>query len=175
MPCVHLSFTAIQTMSDKQDKLEFKEFFRFTRDGKMKSGAFAYSITFAAFYLVVYGAAYYLLVDVLAPITDGLPIWLSDMIGAFVPGLAGAIVCLFLMKLTGTKKPAFLGYVYLAIFALVFLIAMCVMLKDDRDALSIFLRLFVIMVPVPLLLGGGSAWYIWKKSEGLDDKAEDYD
>ena len=141
----------------------------------MKSGTFAYSITFAALYLVVYGAAYYLLVDVLAPVTDGLPVWLSDVIGAIIPGLAGVVVCLIPLILIGNKKPAFLGYVWLAIFALMFLIAMCIMLKDDRDALAIFLRLFVIMVPVPLVLGGGSAWYLWKKSERLNDTAEDYD
>ena len=165
----------MQTMSDKQDRLELKEFFRFTRDGKMKSGAFAYSITFAALYLIVYGAAYYLLVDVLAPITDGLPIWLSDVIGALVPGLVGALVCLIPLKLISNKKPAFLGYVWLSVFALMFLVAMCVMLKDDREALSIFLRLFVIMVPVPLVLGGGLAWYSLKKSERIEKASEDYD
>ena len=162
-------------MSDKKDKLEFRDFFRFTKDGKMKSGTFAYSITFAALYLVVYGAAYYLLVDVLAPLTNGLPIWLSDLIGAVVPGFVGALICLIPLKLISNKKPAFLGYVWLAIFALLFLIAMVIMLRDDRDALSIFLRLFVIMVPVPLLLGGGSAWYLWKKSEQIEKNSEDYD
>lgn len=151
------------------------ELFRFSRDGKIKSGVFAYSITFAALYLIVYGAAYYILVDVLAPVTDGLPIWLSDVIGAIVPGLVGAMTCLIPQKLIGNKKPAFLGYVWSAVFAIMLLIAMSVMLKDDPDALSIFLRLFVIMVPVPLVLGGGLAWYLWKKSEKVDDTAEDYD
>ena len=162
-------------MSDKKEKLEFKEFFRFTKDGKMKSGTFAYSITYAALYLVVYGAAYYLLVDVLAPATEGLPVWLSDVIAAVVPGIAGTLICLIPMKLISNKKPAFFGFVVIAVFALMFLISMIVMLKDDRDALSIFLRLFVIMVPVPLVLGGGSAWYLWKKSEQIEKNSEDYD
>lgn len=157
-------------MSDKKEKLEFKDFFRLTKDGRMKSGTFAYSITFTVLYLIVYGAAYYLLVDVLAPLTEGLPIWLSDLIGAIVPGIAGALICLIPLKLFSNKKPAFLGYVWAAVFALMFLIAMVIMLKDDRDALSIFLRLFLIMVPVPLVLGGGSAWYLWKKSEQIEKK-----
>lgn len=173
LPQHHLS--AMQTMSDKSEKLEFREFFRFTRDGKMKSGTVTYSITFAALYLVVYGAAYYFLIDVLAPMTADMAIWLSDLIGALVPGLVGAIVCLIPLKLLFNKKPAFLGYVWIAIFAVLFLIVMIIMLKDDRDALAIFLRLFLIMVPVPLLLGGGSAWYFWKKSEKMEKSSEDYD
>ena len=152
-------------MSDKSEKLAFKDFFRFTKDGKMKSATITYSVTYAVLYLIVYGAAYYFLIDILAPLTAGMPIWLSDMIGAVVPGVIGTLVCLIPMKLFSDKRPAFLGFVWIAVFAVIFLAAMIIMLKDDRDALSIFLRLFVIMVPVPLLLGGGAAWFIWKKSE----------
>ena len=152
-------------MSDKNEKISIKDFFRFTKDGKMKSGILSYSITFAAFYLVVYGAAYYFLIDVLAPLTNKIPIWLSDLIGAVVPAAAGALICLIPLKILSDKKPAFLGYVWIAVFAFVFLISMIIMLRDDQEALTIFLRLFVIMVPVPLLLGGGSSWYLWKKSE----------
>ena len=152
-------------MNDKGEKLELKEFFRFTKDGKMKSGTIAYSITFAALYLVVYGAAYYFMIDILGPLTQGLPIILSDIIGAVVPAILGAVLLLVPLKFISNKKPAFYGYVWLAVFALIFFIAMIILLNDDRDALSIFLRLFFIMVPAPLILGGGSTWLLWKKSE----------
>lgn len=151
-------------MSDKESKkTDLKEFFRFTKDGKMKSGTLAYSITYAALYLVVYGACYYFLIDVLGPLTAPLPILVSDIIGAVVPGLIGAILLLIPLKFVSDKKPAFLAYVWLAVFALIFCIAMVIQLKDDPEALQIFLRLFFIMVPVPLILGGGSTWYLWKK------------
>ncbi|MBQ6342152.1 MAG: hypothetical protein IJI41_03400 [Anaerolineaceae bacterium] len=162
-------------MSSKDQKVEFKDFFRFTKDGKMKSGTFAYSITYAALILVVYGAAYYFMIDVLAPLTKDLAPWLSNLIGAIVPALVGALICLIPIELISNKKPFFLGYVWIAIFALVFLIAMIILLKDDRDALSIFLHLFVIMVPAPLLIGGGSALYLWKRSERIERTSEDYD
>ena len=162
-------------MSSKDQKVEFKDFFRFTKDGKMKSGTFAYSITYAALILIVYGAAYYFLIDVLAPLTKGLAPWLSNLIGAIVPALVGTLICLIPLKLISNKKPFFLGYVWIAVFALVFLIAMIILLKDDRDALEIFLHLFVIMVPAPLIIGGGSALYLWKKSERIERAAEDYD
>ena len=162
-------------MSSKEQKVEFKDFFRFTKDGKMKSGTFAYSITYAALILIVYGAAYYLLIDVLAPLTKDLDPWLSNLIGAIVPALVGAMICLIPIELISNKKPFFLGYVWIAVFALVFLIAMIILLKDDREALSIFLHLFVIMVPAPLLIGGGSALYLWKRSERIERTSEDYD
>ena len=162
-------------MSSKEQKVELKDFFRFTKDGKMKSGTFAYSITYAALILIVYGAAYYLLIDVLAPLTKDLDPWLSNLIGAIVPALVGAMICLIPIELISNKKPFFLGYVWIAVFALVFLIAMIILLKDDREALSIFLHLFVIMVPAPLLIGGGSALYLWKRSERIEKTSEDYD
>ena len=162
-------------MSSKDQKVEFKDFFRFTKDGKMKSGTFAYSITYAALILVVYGAAYYFMIDVLAPLTKDLAPWLSNLIGAIVPALVGALICLIPIELISNKKPFFLGYVWIAIFALIFLIAMIILLKDDREALSIFLHLFVIMVPAPLLIGGGSALYLWKRSERIERTSEDYD
>ena len=162
-------------MSCKDKKVEFKDFFRFTKDGKMKSGTFAYSITYAALILVVYGAAYYFMIDVLAPLTKDLAPWLSNLIGAIVPALVGTLICLIPIELISNKKPFFLGYVWIAVFALVFLIAMIILLKDDREALSIFLHLFVIMVPAPLLIGGGSALYLWKRSERIERTSEDYD
>ena len=162
-------------MSSKDQKVEFKDFFRFTKDGKMKSGTFAYSITYAALILVVYGAAYYFMIDVLAPLTKDLAPWLANLIGAIVPALVGALICLIPIELISNKKPFFLGYVWIAIFALIFLIAMIILLKDDRDALSIFLHLFIIMVPAPLLIGGGSALYLWKRSERIERTSEDYD
>ena len=147
----------------KQNKLEFREFFRFTKDGKMKSGTVVYSFSLAVLFLIVYGAAYYFLIDVLAPMTQGLPIWASDAVGAVIPALIGGLVCLIPVLLLSERKYAVFAYIWIAVFAAAFLIAMLVQLKDEKDALSVFLRLFVIMVPAPLLLGGGMAWYFYKK------------
>ena len=149
----------------KQDKLEFKEFFRFTKDGKMKSGTVVYSFSLAILFLIVYGAAYYFLIDVLAPLTRDLPIWASDMIGAVIPALIGGLICLIPVLLLSERKYAVYAYIWIALFALVFLIAMLILLKSEKDALSVFIRLFVIMIPAPLIIGGGAAWYFYKKQK----------
>ena len=149
----------------KQDKLEFKEFFRFTKNGKMKSGTVVYSFSLAVLFLIVYGAGYYFLIDVLAPLTKGLPVWASDTIGAIVPALLGGLICLIPVLLLSERKYAVYAYIWIAAFALAFLIAMLVQLKDEKDALSVFIRLFVIMIPAPLIIGGGTAWYFYKKQK----------
>ena len=148
----------------EKNKVEFKDFFRFTKNGKMKSGTVVYSFSLTALFIIVYGAAYYFLIDVLAPLTNGLPIWISDLIGAVVPALLGCMICLIPVLLLSERKYALYAYVWIAVFALMFLIAMIVQLKDEKDALSVFIRLFIIMVPAPLILGSGSTWYFYKKT-----------
>ena len=59
---------------------------------------------------------------------------------------------------------ALLGYLWAAFFGVVFLIAMCILLRTDRDALRIFLSLFLSMFPAPMVLGGGLAWLLYKKT-----------
>lgn len=147
----------------EKNKVEFKDFFRFTKNGKMKSGTVVYSFSLAVLFLIVYGAAYYFLIDVLAPLTEGLPIFVSDLIGAVVPAIAGGLICMIPVLLMKERRYAVLAYLWLAVFAVLFLIVMTAMLWKEPDALSIFIRLFLIMVPAPLILGGGAAWYLYKR------------
>lgn len=147
----------------EKNKVEFKDFFRFTKNGKMKSGTVVYSFSLAVLFLIVYGAAYYFLIDVLAPLTESLPIFVSDLIGAVVPAIAGGLICMIPVLLMKERRYAVLAYLWLAVFAVLFLIVMTAMLWKEPDALSIFIRLFLIMVPAPLILGGGAAWYLYKR------------
>ena len=152
-------------MSDKDEKIEFRDFFRFTKNGRMKSGTVVYSFSLAALFLVVYAAAYVFLIDPLALIANGMPVWASDLIGAVIPAVIGTLVCMIPVLLLSERKYALLAYIWIMAFALLFLIAMIVELKNDPDALSIFVHLFMIMVPAPLILGGGTAWYLYRKQK----------
>ena len=146
------------------DKITFKDFFRFTKDGRMKSGAVVYSFSFAVLYLIIYGAAYYFLIDLLASAAANLPVWAANLIGAIVPAAVGALICAIPLIWAGMRKMALLGYLWAAVFGVVFLIAMCILLRTDRDALRIFLSLFLSMFPAPMVLGGGLAWLLYKKT-----------
>ena len=163
-------------MADQNDKVEFKDFFRFTtKDGKMKSGTVVYSFTWAALYIVIYFAVFYFTMGILERFTAPMSIFLSDLIGAVVPAVIGTLICWIPIHLISNKKPAFLGFVWDAVFTLLFFIAMALMLRKDHDAFLIFLRLFMALVPLPLLFGGGLAWFELKKSEMIEGTSEDYD
>lgn len=129
----------------------------------MKSGTIAYSVCLAALFLIIYAAAYYFLIDLLASVTAGLPIWASDLVGAVVPGVIGSLICLIPTLLLQDRRPALYAYCWIAGFAVLFLTAMALLLKDDKDALLLFLRLFLIMVPVPLITGICLTRYLCKK------------
>ncbi len=145
------------------DKIEFKDFFRFTKNGRMKSGTLVYSFSLAGLFLIVYGAVYYFLIDFLAPLTESMPIWASDLVGAVVPAVAGTLICMLPVLLLSERKYALLAYLWLAVFSLVFLIAMIIQLKNEKDALLIFIRLYLIMVPASLITGSAAAWFLYRK------------
>ena len=149
------------------DKITFKDVFRFTKDGKMKSGTVVYSFSFAVLYLIIYGAAYYFLIDILASLTKDLPVIAANLIGAVVPAAAGALICAVPLIPEGARRNGLLGYLWIAVFGFVFFVAMCVLLRDDRDALRIFLSLFASMFPAPMVLGGGSAWLLYTKQKQI--------
>lgn len=149
------------------------ELFRFTdKNGKMKSGTLVYSFSFAMLFLIVYGGIYYFAIDLLDPLTKSLPVWASDVIAAILPAMVGAVLCALPMKIIEAKKAVPLAYIWLAAFAIVFLIMMTIMLWEDKDALSIFLRLFLLMVPAPIVIGGGLADKLYRygrKKRGEED------
>ena len=163
-------------MDDQNEKITFKDFFRFTtKDGRMKSSTVVYSFSWAALYIVIYFAVFYFTMGILERGTASMSIFLSDLIGAVVPAVIGTLICWIPIHFLSNKKPAFLGFVWDAAFALTFFIVMALMLREDHDAFMIFLRLFMALVPLPLLLGGGMAWLEWKKSETSEKTSEVYD
>lgn len=146
-------------------KSKFWEFFRFTdKNGKMKSGTIVTSFSFAALFLIVYGAAYFFLIDWLEPLTRTWPVWLADLFSALVPAIIGAVLCGLPMRLLENKRLIPLAYIWLVIAALGFGIPLLISLRSDPEAQQIFLKLFLMMMVPSLLIGGGSAWWLYKRS-----------
>jgi hypothetical protein len=53
------------------------------------------------------------------------------------------------------------------LLALASLVTMLLLLRGDSGASVLFLQLFGMMVPVPLLMGFGSSWWLLRRRNSL--------
>ena len=143
----------------------FWSIFLFTKDGKIKNPLIIYSFSLSFVLLAVYGMAYYFLIDPVHFAFDTSPLWLANIMESLLPGLAGcALVCLLQATAKG-KSYIPVAYLWLAVYALLILAWMMASL-DTGDDRAFFLGLFLRLVPVPLLIGGGASWLFYRKSTG---------
>ena len=57
--------------------------------------------------------------------------------------------------------------VLVVLLALASLVTMLLLLRGDSGASVLFLQLFGMMVPVPLLMGFGSSWWLLRRRNSL--------
>lgn len=151
----------------KADK--FWSIFLFTKDGKVKNPLIIYSFSLSFVLMAVYGMAYYFLIDPVHFAFSGAPLWLLNLMESLLPGLAGcALVCL--LQATAREKNYIpVSYLWLSVYAL-FILAWMMASLETGDDRSLFLGLFLRLVPVPLLAGGGASWLFYRKSRGSNGK-----
>ena len=154
---------------------KFWSMFLFTKNGRIKSPLIIYSFSLSLVLLLVYGAAYWFLVDPVHHIFRELCPRAADFFESLLPALAGcALVCL-VHKLSGAKRFIPAAHLWLMLYAVITLFFMLLFLEvqDDKNA---FLSLYLRIVPLPVLLGGLSSWLIYRKnspghsSKRLSDK-----
>ena len=116
----------------------FWDAFRLTENGHVKSTLLLNSFCLSILFLAVYGAAFFLL-------TDPIHAWL-----ALAPRAVENLVSALLLLL-----------------ALASLVTMLLLLRGDSGASVLFLQLFGMMVPVPLLMGFGSSWWLLRRRNSL--------
>ncbi len=153
----------------KADK--FWSIFLFTKDGKVKNPLLIYSFSLSFVLLAVYGLAYYFLIDPVYLALQSGPSWLVVLGESLLPGLAGcAFICL-LQSLSKKKNYITAAYLWLVIYALFILAWMMLTLEAGEDRLF-FLGLFLRLVPVPLIVGGLSSLFMYRKSAGLGKRTK---
>jgi hypothetical protein len=146
-----------------QKKNSFWDMFRFIKNGKPQSTVILMTFSYSLLFLAVYAIAYFFLIDLVEHLLGGNPVWLANLLESLVPAIAGAAVCALPMTFAKEKQYIPMGYVWLILYALAALIGMLVLLRDDADARDLFLRLFAMTVPAPLLLGGGLAVGLYRR------------
>ncbi len=142
-----------QARREKWAKRE-KKFFRtflFTEDGKPKSSfgiyTFCLSFVFLAADMVIYG----LVIDALTPLMSWPPM-VSNLVQALAATVLTLVIPLAVHWLGKDKRLAFGSYLWLALYAVVVVIAMAVFLRGT-GAMGAFLVFFGWFVAIPLAAG----------------------
>lgn len=126
--------------------------FRFTENGRPKSGfgvyTFSLSLLFAAVYFLCYEGAIRLLSAPLA----SLPAWAANLLTALAASAIGAALCCLPHRFLSDKRLVFGGHLWLCAYALAVLVIMLALL-GFTDAYGAFLTFFGWFVLPPVGLG----------------------
>ena len=136
--------------------------FRLTENGHVKSTLLLNSFCLAAVFLAVYAAAFFLLTDPIHAWLALAPRAVENLVSALLPALIGTAICA-LTHLICHPQTVLAAYGWLLLLALASLVTMLLLLRGERGASLLFLQLFGMMVPAPLLLGIGSAWWLLRR------------
>ncbi|MEG1658363.1 MAG: hypothetical protein RR288_04820 [Oscillibacter sp.] len=135
--------------------------FLFTENGTVKSTLLLNSFCLSVVCLVVYIAAFYVLIDLLHPLVAERSVFLINLVEAFVPALAGTAVCSLAWFLSKEKRLLPATYLWLTLMAVACFITMLVILGDDAQARGLFFQFFALFVPAPVLTGGALSFFLY--------------
>ena len=132
----------------------FWDAFRLTENGHVKSTLLLNSFCLSILFLAVYGAAFFLLTDPIHAWLALAPRAVENLVSALLPALIGTAICALTHLICHPQT-------VLAAYGWLFL------LRGDHGASVLFLQLFGMMVPVPLLMGFGSSWWLLRRRNSL--------
>ena len=139
---------------------------RLTENGHVKSTLLLNSFCLSILFLAVYGAAFFLLTDPIHAWLALAPRAVENLVSALLPALIGTAICA-LTHLICHPQTVLAAYGWLLLLALASLVTMLLLLRGDSGASVLFLQLFGMMVPVPLLMGFGSSWWLLRRRNSL--------
>lgn len=132
-----------------------KRFWRsllFTEDGKPKSGFFIYTFCLSIVFLGVYIAAFYYLVEWLAPVTERWPVFWGNLLGSLCASGVGLLIGFGLHRLLSDKRLMFGTHLWLAVYAAAAIVTMAILLRGT-GAMREFLVFFTWFGLIPVALG----------------------
>lgn len=147
---------------DQKSRSErFWRAFLFTEGGKVKSTLLLYSFCLSIAFAAVYFGAFYFLLDGLHALVEGKPLVVVHLVESLVPALVGTTLCSTVWLFSRGKRLLMATYLWMGTLALACLVTMLLLLKGDAQAQTLFLQFFVLLVPAPVLLGGGCAFLLY--------------
>ena len=150
----------------KADK--FWSIFLFTKNGRVKSTFIVNSFSLSILFLAVYGLCYFMLIDPLNSLVSAhVSTSLASLVESLVPALIGSVLCCSLFFVIKDKKLVPAGYVWLLLFSLfAFFYLLFSLAPQDRGT---FLSLYALIVPAPLITGGGFSAYLYMKRRRIQE------
>ena len=131
---------------------KFWSTFLFTENGKPKSGFLVYTFCLAIAFFAIYYASFYFLVDLIAPLVEGWPVWFGNLISSLCCSAVGLIAGCLLHRWFSDKRLMLGAHLWLVLLAVASVIAMAVMLKGT-GAMGEFMVFFIWFAVIPLCLG----------------------
>lgn len=120
-----------------------------TPEGKPKSAMLLYSFCLCMLYLVIYGAAYWFLIDEINKLGGGDAV--QNILQCVLPGLAGSIPCCALYFAFRDKWLVPTAYIWMTALAVAMSVAMIFL--TDKEGYAIYASVFGKLIAVPLLVG----------------------
>ena len=138
--------------------------FQMTENGHVKSTLLLNSFCLAVLFIAVYFAAFYLLTDPIHAMLTAVPTAVESLVNALVPAIVGTAFCA-LAHLICKPQTVLAAYLWLLVLSLAILITMLLMLRGQGGT-ALFLSLFAMLVPAPLLCGIGCALWVLRRKAG---------
>lgn len=134
----------------------------FTPEGKPKSALLLYSFCLSLVFFVVYGVAYFFLIDVLEnALAATASVTLRNIAQSIVPGLAGTVVCCLAWFIPGDKRLLPYTFLWLCAYAIILLVTMIFLL--DTDQYAFFFAFFLRLVPVGVVSGTLASQILYRR------------
>lgn len=152
-----------QTPPKKESKADkFWNIFLFTKNGKIKSTLIVNSFSLSILFLAIYALSYLMLIDPLeSMLAARFGVAFTSFAESAVPALLGSMLCCSLFFVFKDKRLVPGAYVWLLLFSLFVLVFLLITLQSgDR---GVFLSLYGMIVPAPIILGGGFSAYLYVK------------
>lgn len=154
---------AEQEKARAQKADSFWNAFRLTENGHVKSTLLLNSFCLSILFLAVYFAAFYLLTDPIHHLLSAAPRAVENLANALLPAAVGTAACA-LAQLFCHPRTVLAAYLWLLVLALASLIAMLLMLRG-QEGTSLFLSLYTMLVPAPLVLGIAVSLWLLRRRE----------
>lgn len=154
---------AEQEKARAQKADSFWNAFRLTENGHVKSTLLLNSFCLSILFLAVYFAAFYLLTDPIHHLLSAAPRAVENLANALLPAAVGTAACA-LAQLFCHPRTVLAAYLWLLALALASLIAMLLMLRG-QEGTSLFLSLYTMLVPAPLVLGIAVSLWLLRRRE----------